>query len=408
MKAKYLDERSERKATCYLCSIKLSEYLKSLPNSYEDYEIQREIVSNVYLDHLVSTVLGRRHIPSIVLVAKRVTKIGASLEVESFKILDGLQRTYRLHAIQQTVEFALSKDLDPEELLSLSRFAFSRKFSTELREYNSNTEILRAILEFRSAHGMAELRKCIADNSQWFEVWTGLSAADEVRKMLTLNAGHKPVKTRHQLELLFLNLLPVLRRAGAGKFKIVREKEVGSTQFSKVREAGEFHFAHLITAMLSFLRGKPVAASTSLVQEVNEESEEAEEATLAIDPNLLADAVRFLVRIEALLGSEYGDLARLWLGREVTLSGIFAALGAYANSESISGGMAFKKLLFIINGNPKVLRLKDFESARNNLDLSKVNIGSVNRVAVFNAIFDLLRSPSSPLHWRKYFVAEAA
>jgi hypothetical protein len=406
MKAKYLDERSERRATCYLCSIKLSEYLKSLPESYEDYEVQREIVSNVYLDHLVSTVLERRHIPSIVLIANRVSKSGASLEFQTFKILDGLQRTYRLRAIQKTIEFALSRDLDSVDPLGLSRFAFSRKFSTELRQYNSNTEIFRAILEFRSAHGAGELRKCLSENSQWFEVWTGLTAGDEVRKMLTLNAGHKPVKTRHQLELLFLNLLPILRRAGAGKFTIVREKEVGSTQFSKVREAGEFHFAHLITAMLSFLRGKPIAASTGLVQEVNEESEDFEETTLAIDPDLFTEAVRFLVRLEALLQDEYGDLARLWIGREVTLSGLFAGLGAYAN-ESDSSALPFKKLISVLKANPQALRLREFESTRNNLDLSKVNIGNVNRVAVFNATLSLLHSPSDSLHWRKYFATEA-
>ncbi|WP_162823761.1 hypothetical protein [Lysobacter sp. TY2-98] len=407
MKAQYLDKRSERKATCYLCSIKLGDYLASLPASYEDYEVQREIVSNVYLDHLVSTVLERRHIPPIVLIAKTVSKNGSSLTIENFKILDGLQRTYRLHAIQRTIEFALSEHLDPSELLGLSRFAFSRKFSTELRQHSSNTEILRAVLEFRSEHGADELRNCLSKNPQWFEVWTGLTAADEVRKMLILNAGHKPVKTRHQLELLFLNLLPVLRRAGAGKFEIVREKEVGSSQFSKVRAPGEFHFAHLITAMLSFLRGRPVAASTGLVQEVNGASDDEEDATLAIDPELFNEAVRFLVRLEALLEEQHGDLARLWIGREVTLSGLFAGLGAYF-AESNSREFPFKKFIATLKANPKALRLSEFESTRNSLDLSKINIGNVNRLAVFNATLSLLHNPSSNLHWRKYFAMEAA
>lgn len=406
MKARCLDERSERKGTCYLCSIKLSDYLESLPNSYEDYEVQREIVSNVYLDHLVSTVLERQHIPSIVLIAKDVSKSGSSLEIRSFKILDGLQRTYRLHAIQKTIHYALENYNKDERPLELSRFAFSRKFSTVLREFNSNTEIYLAILNFLDRNGADKLGKCLSENSQWFEVWTGLSPADEVRKMLTLNAGHKPVKTRHQLELLFLNLLPVLRKAGAGKFDIVREKELGSTQFSKARKAGEFHFAHLITAMLSLLKGKPVIASAGLVQEVNEESEGLEDAAVAIDPDLFTDAVRFLVRLEALLEKGYGDLARLWIGREVTLSGLFAGLGAYAR-ETSSGEVPFKKLLAVLSGNPKALRLDEFESARNNLDLSKVNIGNVNRNAVFNATLELLNDPSAKLHWRSYFALGA-
>lgn len=72
IKARILDSRTEGDSTCFLSSMSLEDYVGALPSSYRDYEVQREIVSNVYLDHLVDTVLNRRHIPPIVLVVDGV------------------------------------------------------------------------------------------------------------------------------------------------------------------------------------------------------------------------------------------------------------------------------------------------------------------------------------------------
>lgn len=109
MEAQILDTRVEAARTCYLCRITLEDYLTSLPRAYQDYDIQRGIVSNVYLDHLVQTVLDKKHIPPIVLVVDKgkfsIIKGNTALSIKTFKILDGLQRTHRLKAIKDTVEF---------------------------------------------------------------------------------------------------------------------------------------------------------------------------------------------------------------------------------------------------------------------------------------------------------------
>ena len=73
MDATVLDSRDDGIGTCYLCRIALEDYVNGLPTDYQDYDIQREIVANVYLDHLVETVLNKRHIPPIVLVAERAS-----------------------------------------------------------------------------------------------------------------------------------------------------------------------------------------------------------------------------------------------------------------------------------------------------------------------------------------------
>jgi hypothetical protein len=63
MRATILDQRDDGHTRCYLCKLSLEDYIQGLPKTYQDYDIQREIVSNVYLDTLVDTVIARRHIP---------------------------------------------------------------------------------------------------------------------------------------------------------------------------------------------------------------------------------------------------------------------------------------------------------------------------------------------------------
>ena len=406
MKAKVLDSRDDGIGKCYLCSISLEEYVNGLSSDYQEYDIQREIVSNVYLDHLVDTVLNRRHIPPIVLVAdaKSIKNKNEVLEIDSFKILDGLQRTFRLKAIRETIGFCIKKLDNNEDYLSWGKFKFSRQFSADLRTISSNTEVLRSVLSMLKEQGRTSLLDSFRDNTQWFEVWTGLAAADEVTKMLTLNAGHKPVKTRHQLELLFLNLLPILRSGKASAFQLVREKDVSATQFSKSRNVGSFHFAHIVTALLSFYEGKPIAPSTGLIQSLQSDYETIEEYSDFANPKFLKEFVAFLVDLDRLVNEQYPKNGVFWMGREITLAGLFGALGAFAMRADKTRIEAMRQLKRLITANRKLLNLDQFEDERNALDLSKVNIGNANRAAVFSAVLDLMdNSGRKTVNWHKHF-----
>ena len=409
IRAKILDVRDDEDNKCFLSKISLEDYIRSLPTSYQDYDVQREIVTNVYLDHLVDTVLNRRHIPSIVLVAENNNYDSDSnyLEVDGFKILDGLQRTFRLQAIRKTVEFCC-KEIDPNEnYLSWSKFKFSRAFSKQLHELNSNTNVLRAVVEYYTKNGKDELLKCFTENTQWFEIWVGLSPEQEVKKMLTLNAGHKPVKTRHQLELLFLNLLPILRDGESQKFQLVREKDISATQFSKSRDTGKFHFAHVITALLSLYSAEPVAPTTSLIQGIQNEELGNDFISELADPNELRFIVSFLVSLDQLMKDQYGNEGSVWMGREVTLAGLFGAFGKLAEEMHLSRSKVMENFIEICQEKPTVLNLIQFEKVRNNLDLSKVNIGNVNRTAVFSAIEEIFYDKSiSVVSWKKHFGVE--
>lgn len=408
MKAKILDSREEGESHCYLVKITLEDYINGLSDTYQDYEVQREIVTNVYLDRLVDTVLARAHIPPIVLVVDKqsFTKSKDYLLIKSFKILDGLQRTVRLQSISETINYCLRIHPDPDEFLTWNKFKFSKQFSSEMRNIDSNTDVLRAVLHGLQDLGEEGLRNTLSSNDQWFEVWAGLTAEEEVKKMLTLNAGHKPVKARHQLELLFLNLLPILQADDGEGFKIAREKEISATQFSKNRECGSFHFAHIITALLSYYASKPIATTTSLIQGIQSSETALDEYAELITPDFLKSFVAFLVRLDKLLMKQYGDIGVVWMGREITLAGLFGALG-FAADQTDDGKLVMRRFLKLLEEKPKVLNLDQFESARNSLDLSKVNIGNVNRTAVYTAIKLLLSSkPPVKLNWTEYFGTE--
>lgn len=406
MNGEILDKRTEGESECLLCKFTLEEYIQSLPEAYQDYDIQRAIVTNVYLDHLVDTVLSRNHIPPIVLVAAQheVQTYESAVTVDTFKILDGLQRTFRLQAIRRTIEYCIEIVKDPNKELELSKFSFSRRHSAALKEYDSNTTILGAIVSKYAEIGEEELRASFTENLQWFELWVNLDLEDEIRKMLVLNAGHKPVTSRHQLELLFLNVLPVFRKKEDKDFSIKREKEISATSFSKNRACGSFHFAHLITSLLSLYQGKPVAPSTSLIQSIHTDDDGIERYGKLLKPQFLKSFMDFLVSIDQTISAQYPKRGAQWMGREVTLSGIFGAIGLVASDSERSREELMALFLKRVAENESILALDDFEDVRNSLDLSKVNIGNVNRRAVFEATVDLLGNlPPQSLNWNYYF-----
>lgn len=411
MIAQILDERTEGSSACLLAKITLEEYVNGLPTTYQTYDVQREIVANVYLDHLVNTVLERRHIPPIVLVVDsgQFSREGQELKIESFKILDGLQRTFRLRSIRSTIQYALrSRSESPKECLEWSRFKFSRHFSSDLREIESNTDVLRAVFESLSISGSDRLLETYSKNTQWFEIWTGLSPEEEVRKMLTLNAGHKPVKARHQLELLFLNLLPILRGGESATFQLVREKEVGATQFSKGRACGSFHFAHIITALLSLYEAKPVATTTDLIQGIQNGERNVDNYAEFMSPEFLKKFVLFVVKLDQIITKEYGEIGTRWFGREVSLAGLLAGIGAFSIKTNTSRDEVMNQILHLIESYPKILELEKFELVRNSVELSKVNIGNINRNAVFGATQSILENRGNiAIDWNNFFGASA-
>lgn len=327
------------------------------------------------------------------------------LNINSFKILDGLQRTFRLKMLYDTVEL-LKEELrrGDSRITQLTRLELSKRFKDRLESLNSSTSILSIILEFyKKNNGDDDFLDKLFLRKQWFEIWTNLSPDDEVNKMLILNAGHKPVKTKHQLELLFRNIIPILNKIDFPDFKLIREKDVSSNKYTKDRKVGEFHFSHLITSLLSFGESKPLTSNIDLIQKSQSDyfTEDLFDSILNLD--FLKNFIRTLLDLDIAIHTKYGEAGTRWLGRETSLVGIFAATGRYMSERKISPANAIACIRTKIIANPQSLELGEFENQRNKLDLAKINFGNVNKNAIYNGVFDILAGKSEYLNWSEYF-----
>lgn len=397
MKFKILDRKSEKNSTCFLLRSSLENYISHIPKNYDDYEIQRSIVNNSYLDRLVYTVLNKGHIPSITLITDESAESIESGYVRDFKILDGLQRTHRLKVIFETKNLFLEKK---ERITSdISDFQIKRMFRNELSEIGSSGNIFIAIKDYYEKYGNDELNSCFVDNYQWFEIWSGLSPDDEVRKMLVLNAGHKPVNIKHQLELLFQNLLPIFEGVKSGDVRIVREKNISSAEFSKTREVGIYHFSHLISSLISYIECKPISTNTNFISKIQDDETKLDELSTLFTYSFLELFIQSIYKLDKAADKYFNDVGVQWIGREVSLVSVFAALGKKSKTE--------QDLSFLINAlceNFQKLNLEDYERCRNNVDLSKVNIGNVNKKNIYDALSDFLENNmDNPIDWDRVF-----
>lgn len=396
MKYTVLDDKKESGRTCFLIRATLSDYLNTLPPDYAAYDIQRAIISNVYLDGLVHTVLGRGHIPSITLIANGEDfKEGESLE--SFKILDGLQRTHRLKMIRDTKDLYLDRLLDVTQ--GMSDFQIKRKFRREISEIGSTGNILVAIKSFYENHGEDQLKACFDDNYQWFELWRDLTPQDEVRKMLLLNAGHKPVNIKHQLELLFNNILPVMEQVKSRSVYIIKEKNVSSSNFNSKRAVGEYHFSHLISALLSYVQKRPVTTNSDLIQKMQNDEDGYAALIELFTYDFLDSFLRAVKFLDDRVSAVYGEEGVLWFGREVTLAALFAAIGSEAKDLN-----DIQVIVEPLGHKIELCNLLDYERSRKNLDPAKVNLGGVNKRYIFNAFSGFIRSGfHDPINWVSVF-----
>jgi hypothetical protein len=396
MQFETLDIKSEDGAICHLIKSSLSEYLSSLPEDYASYDVQRAIVGNSYLDKLVLTIINRRHIPSITLVLEDGVDLQTK-NIESFKILDGLQRTHRLKIINETKNLLLQKIVNNHE--ELSEFQLKRKYRNELVSIGSSSYILIELKKFYDLHGSEALEDCFTKNYQWFEAWSGLSASEQVQKMLLLNAGHKPVNIRHQLELLFNNTYVMFAEVKAGHIKISREKEISSASHSKQRHIGDFHFSHLISSIISYAERKPISTNSDFIESIQSDKDRYSELTEIFTYEFLESFVRVLYKIDFAADQYFGHEGVQWMGRDTSLSGMFAALGAKSKTPK-----EFINKCELLAQNFQNSAISDYEVARKNIDLAKINIGAVSKRAIFKSFANLIENNfSTPINWHIAF-----
>ncbi|WP_033916654.1 hypothetical protein [Campylobacter sputorum] len=417
---KVLSTRKEEatSGTCYLCESSLEKYINAIPERYKDYDIQRGIVNNVYLDRLTQTILERRYIPPIVLIAEERPLYDENTNkiiINGFKILDGLQRTYRIKAIFHTLDLYIQELKKGSDFSEMGKFRLSRKYKDELLKANSNATILWSIHEIahkkfydlkEKKYDLEALKSIFSNSKQWFEVWDGLDKSEQINKMLILNAGHKSMDIKHQLELLFLNVIPdnFLK-------DFVRAKDVNSSFFYNKKELGQLHLSHFISALLAFHKAEPITVDAKYLQNLQDNLDiELEKIKYYFEQENLKELIEFTKDLDCIFNEEYENIGIEWLGRETILMGLFAAFGKYYqfNKKDKEDSDLLLKCLQeikkILKNNIYIFKIKEFNDAKTrSIDITKVNIGNVFKYATFNAVSQLLLNDEKNIDWDKLF-----
>ena len=389
--AESVENYNSRTSKCYLIGMNLLDYLENLPVDYREYDIQRGIVKNTYLDSIAEDIIKGAHLPIITLTASKVELD----HITNYRILDGLQRTFRVHQLYRFLQQILTLP-DIFEIVDDKR-EFRNKYRNDWKLSENYTysvlearRIIEALRKFRSDLLPKDLLK-IFDVEQWFEVWENLSREDEIRKMIVLNAGHKPMNNYHQLELLFLNQLSYIKNTFPN-IEIIRGKDKSTLEYGKSREKNQYYFAHIIETMLSYIDKKPVTLNSSLIQAV----QEGEDAALLIqkENNIVFETIEFLIELDNYLYEKYGDNGIKWISKDTVLTAIVATLGQKE--------MNYKEFIDLLRKNNGSLNIEGFNEWRSSLNISNINIGKHTKNTVMAGITSLIENPGIEINWGRY------
>ncbi len=411
LELKILSKRKENnKAICYICEGNLENYVKSIPERYREYDIQRGIIkNNVYLERLTQTILEKKYIPSIVLVSGNpLEKNDNDLIIKEYKILDGLQRSYRIKLIYNAFQLYLEyiDNNSKEKIEEKTKFKLSRELKNELKEAKTDISYLWSIVEF---YRKKDVDKTIfGDFIQWFEVWDDLDKNEQINKMLLLNAGHKSMDMKHQLELLFLNII-----SDEYLNDFIRSKEVSATYFYKHKKVGDIHLSHIISALIAFDKDEPILLNQKFLQELHEnidvelEDVELERVKVFFQDDNLEKFIDFFKQLDDLINRQYGEIGLQWIGRESVLIGMFASFGKYfqlkydKNIENLDN--CFNDIIRIISDNIESLKIDEFNMAKENVNIAKVNIGDLFKYSTYYFFCQILKTNQINNDWKTIF-----
>lgn len=400
MQIKILASKQEDESTCYLCEGSLKNYIDSLPEDYDEYDVQRGIVNNLYLDKIWEDVILRHHIPPITLITRN-RKFDEN-DLSEFRILDGLQRTYRIKRIYKMLEFIISNQeffLDPKVTIRSIRI----KFKDEIEELNAKAlEILNVVDKVKKEKLSFETIMDVFNEKQWFEIWHNLTYEQEVQKMLILNAGHKPMSNYHQLELLFLNQLPIIKE-NYPEIEIQRGREITPLTYAKVREQNKYYFAHLIEAMISFIEKEPITLNAGLLQRLQQD-ESKESLFLLNNTDFIDEFMDFVIKFDAHLSKNYNDTGVKWISKDTVLSSVLAEI-SLNNKDDLTNKKLFDNFLKLLDAIPEALNIDGFNEERKGMDISSINIGKFTKKCVQEGIREFITS-ASVIDWHLIFSSE--
>lgn len=372
MKIKILDN----KPGWYLGKVSLLDYIEALSVDNFNYEIQRGIVANPFLDTILNAVVDSKPLPPISLVSKDFSIEADFINVNQFNILDGLQRTFRLWIYYQLSTLAIVNSCDDYRIVTQDFRKTCDNYSMAV-----SPRLVRKLFKRESNINVWNLKEKYSCFDLYFYVWTNLTADQEIKQMIILNAGQKQMNPTHQFELMYIRLFEEFNFNDAN-INICRSKD---GKF-KNRKIGEYYLSSVIIGALSLINMKPVRLTREMLYKDTELSSDISLSSIE-DVFTVSFIQRFLNILRELdTKISVNQNSSDWFAKDTTISGIMAGIGSYINSSKSDPYVMLKSLQSCINKihNVEDFSLDQYKRAYDELSSVKINIGMVVRKAIMH------------------------
>jgi hypothetical protein len=402
MKIEILDKLENGTHKWFLGKTSLWDYLCAVTKESFEFDIQRGVVKNKYLDTILSSIYQKEPIPPLTLTTDSVEEDDKTLSFDdgTFGILDGLQRTYRLWAYKQIADLSpQNTDLFGKQTYDIPHIISQIKEKEILIPGVISIKQIRDILDVKNDVNVSNIRSIYESFNIYIYLWSGLDEEEIVKKMLILNAGQRKVSISHQYELMFLRIFS--KETIPENIKLVREKDSSyGTVKNGSREIGQFIFSSVVIGLQSLIHGKPIRLSPEYL----EDDYVSEDVTMSFfNQSFLKVYLNKIYQLDKIL-SDYNKEYIKWFVKDTTISGIMGAIGYHAqfdSSNSLEEFTAKFTHLHEILKKQDYFDLDSFYKEYGNLSSTKINIGDKVRDAIYEYTKAILSS--SPTTWNAAF-----
>lgn len=370
MKIKILDN----KPGWYLGKVSLLDYIEALSVDNFNYEIQRGIVANPFLDTILNAVNTNTPLAPISLVTKNVGAVCDTVDIKQFNILDGLQRTFRLWIYYHLSKLAIENHCGDYKIITKEFRHTCDNYSTAV-----SPRQVRSLFKKESEINVWNLKDNYANFDLYLYLWSGLSVDQEIKQMLILNAGQKQMNLNHQFELMYMRLFTE-NEFSDDRIKIIRAKD----GMPKERKVGEYLLSSVIIGVQSLVNMKPMRLSRDIFYK--DYDSQSNISLSAVEDVFTIEFIQRFLDLLLQLDCKVSSCQVLsdWFVKDTTIAGIMAGIGIYINSLSCAPSEILDRMKASVAKikNADDFALLQYEDAYQKLSSAKLNIGMVVRKAI--------------------------
>ena len=365
-----------------LVKVSLLDYIESLTEENFNYDIQRGIVPNAFLDTILEAINNKTPLPPISIVTKNINTNSGKSFIDDFNILDGLQRTFRLWIYYRLATLALQKNSDDYRTIT-------QEFRKTCDCYTMavSPRQVRKLFKHESEVNIWNLQDKYAEYDLYLYIWTNLSTEQEIKQMIILNAGQKQMNLNHQFELMYMRLFSE-NTFDHDEIKVLRSKD-GKIRNRKV---GEYSLSSVIIGIQSLVNAKPMRLSREMLYQDTDFNSDMPLPSVEnfFTRNFVQDYLDLLYELDKKISSNQENSD--WFAKDTTLSGMMAGIGEAIKMLNICSKNILDGLKACIDKIQDIndFSLDEYKQSYDGLSSVKINIGLIVRKAIMYYTSDLL------------------